>query len=111
MLDRGQAVLARLSRFAATHPGLATQLRLFGLLLLLIPLFAGLQRLVSETAPRIEVQFISEDRPILAPVERTVERIIYVPVPADETPQPVTPGPAGLAGAAPASPSSGTPTP
>jgi hypothetical protein len=86
-------MLARLRRLATAHSGLALRLRLFGLLLLLIPLFAGLQRLVTDAVPQIEVQFISDDRPTPVPVERTVERIIYVPVPADETPEPSTPAP------------------
>jgi hypothetical protein len=88
MLDRGRAILTRLGRLAAARPGLAVRLRLFGLLLLLIPLFAGLERLVSDAAPRAGDQFSAEQAQTPVPVERTVERIIYVPVPAEETPRP-----------------------
>jgi hypothetical protein len=86
-------MLAALGQLATDHPSLALRLRLFGLLLLLVPLFAGLQRLVTDAVPQVEVQFVSDDRPTPVPVERTVERIIYVPVPAEETPEPATPAP------------------
>jgi hypothetical protein len=60
-------------------------LRLFGLLLLLVPLFAGLQLLIREGVSRVEIRFVSQDVPVLVPVERiverVVERIVYVPVP------------------------------
>jgi hypothetical protein len=88
MLDRRRAIQTQLSRLAAGRPGVAIRLRLFGLLLLLIPLFAGLERLVSDTAPRNGEQFSAEPAQTPVPVERTVERIIYVPVSAEETPRP-----------------------
>src|SRR3954470_7246091 len=104
MQDRDRGGQGRLTRIAPPPPGLAARLRLFGLLFLLIPLFAGLQQLVFDAAPRIEQQFISEDPPTPVPVERTVERIIYVPVPYDGTPGPspsgpdVTPSPGAMPG-------------
>ena len=89
MQDAGRAVRARLGRFAATRPGLVARLRLFGLLILLIVLFAGLQYMVGEGTPRVQVRVVPQDVPVFVPVERIVERVverpIYVPVPADET--------------------------
>jgi hypothetical protein len=121
MPGAGRAVRARLARFAASHPGLAARLRLFGLLLLLLPLFAGLQRLILEAAPPAEVQVVARDVPILVPVERVVERVVEhivyvpVPVPADEPAEPAepsSPSPTSPS-AAPATPTvlDGTPSP
>jgi hypothetical protein len=57
---------------------------LFGLLAMLIPLFAGLQYLVYESVPRVEIRVITTDPPaaesIPVPAERVVERIVFVPV-------------------------------
>jgi hypothetical protein len=92
MLNAGGAIRASARRLTATRPGLAARLRLFGLLLLLIPLFAGLQRLVTDAEAATEVRFVPREVPILVPVERiverAVERIIYLPVPAEATPEP-----------------------
>jgi hypothetical protein len=63
------------------------QARLFGLLALLIPFFLGLQYLVQESVPQIEVRFIAPDAQTAAqaPAERVVERVVYVPVERTET--------------------------
>jgi hypothetical protein len=93
MRDAGRAVLGQVSRLSTARPGLAARLRLFGLLLLLIPLFVGLQRLVADAGASVEVRVVPREVPVLVPVERTVERVIervtYEAVPADGTP--VTP--------------------
>lgn len=78
---------------------LIARLRLFGLLALLVPLFAGLQYVVREGVPRVEVRLVAQDVqttvPVEVPVERVVERVIYVPVggqaavPPTESVQPV----------------------
>jgi hypothetical protein len=98
MRSMGRAVCAGLQRLTAARPGLSARLRLFGLLLLLIPLFAGLQRLVSDAEASAEVRLVPRDVPVLVPVERiverVVERIIYEPVPVDPTPEaPLAPAP------------------
>jgi len=58
---------------------------------MLVPLFAGLQYLVADSAPRVEVRLVSQAAPPAdpgrAPVERIVERIVYVPVARSETAQ------------------------
>jgi hypothetical protein len=104
-----QEVRDRLGRFAATRPGLAARLRLFGLLVLLIVLFVGLQYLVGEGTPRVQVRVVTQDVPVFVPVERIVERIVerpvYVPVPADEGATP------GTASPTPTPPPTGTPPP
>jgi hypothetical protein len=91
MRDAGRAVWARASRHSTARPWLAARIRLFGLLLLLIPLFAGLQRLVSDAGGSVEVRTVPREVPVLVPVERTVERVIervtYEAVPADGTPE------------------------
>ena len=65
-------------------PGLRAQLRLYGLLGLLVPVFAGLQTIVHEGVPRVEIRVVSQDAPapavVTVPVDRVVERIVYVPV-------------------------------
>jgi hypothetical protein len=107
MRDAGRAMRARLGQFAAARPGLVARLRLFGLLILIVPLFAGLQYMIGERFARVEVQFVSQDVPIFVPVERVVERdverIVYVPVPYDATPEPASPTPTDQP--------AGTPTP
>ena len=74
---------------------LTPHLRLFGLLALLVPLFLGLQYVVREGVPRVEVRLVPQDVqttvPVEVPVERVVERVVYVPVDR-ETSQPVTRG-------------------
>jgi hypothetical protein len=109
MQDAGRAVRARLGQFAEARPGLMARLRLFGLLILLLPLFAGLQYMVGAGGSRVEVRFVSQDVPIFVPVERiverVVERVIYVPVQSEATPESQPPG------ATPTPPSGGTPTP
>src|SRR5436190_18701309 len=67
---------------------LASRLRLFGLLALLVPLFAGLQLIARESEPRVEVQTVTVEAPPAvpivvvadAPVEKVVEHVVYVPV-------------------------------
>jgi hypothetical protein len=63
---------------------LTAHLRLFGLLALLVPLFVGLQYVVREGVPRVEVRLVAQDIqttvPVEVPVERVVERVVYVPV-------------------------------
>lgn len=80
-----RAVHAQLTMAARAHPSLVARLRLFGLLALLLPLFAGLEHLVQDGVPRVEIRFVSEDVPVVVPVERiverVVERVVYVPVP------------------------------
>jgi hypothetical protein len=84
-------------------------MQLFGLLVLLVPLFAGLQYLIGEGVSRVEIRIVSQDVPVIVPVERIVERIIerviYVPVPADGTPETAPSGPT------PTAPPGSTPTP
>lgn len=71
---------------------ITSRLRLFGLLALLVPLFAGLQYLVREAVPRVEIRLVAQDAPaappvlvpVEVPVERVVERIVYVPVERSE---------------------------
>src|SRR5262245_17417768 len=98
MRSAGQAVWSGARRLGAAHPGLSARLRLFVFLLLLIPLFAGLQRLVTDAEASADVRLAPREMPVLVPVERiverVVERIIYQPVPTDEAPAaPPTPGP------------------
>jgi hypothetical protein len=66
------------------HSHAVTQLRLFGLVALMIPLFSGLQYIVREGVPRVEVRLVTQDVPttiaVEVPVERVVERVVYVPV-------------------------------
>ena len=97
MQDANRAVRAWLGRLVATRPGLAARLRLFGLLVLLVPLFAGLQYLIRAGGPRVEIRFVAQDVPILVPVERiverVVERIVYVPVPVEGVPEAPLPSP------------------
>jgi hypothetical protein len=73
----------------AARPGLLARLRLFGLLGLLVALFGGLQALVDEGVPRVEIRFVPREVPVQIPVEvpidRVVERIVYVPVPVERT--------------------------
>lgn len=72
-----------------TVPGPGPRLRLFGLLASLVPLFGGLQYLADESAPRVEVRLVasapSSNEVVQAPVERVVERIVYVPVERSQT--------------------------
>jgi hypothetical protein len=98
MRNVGRAVWTGAKRLAALYPGLSARVRLFGLLILLIPLFAGLQRLVADAEASAEIRLTSREVPVLVPVERiverVVERIIYQPVPADAAPSPpALPGP------------------
>lgn len=95
MQDAGRAVRAHLGRLAATRPGLVARLRLFGLLVVLVVLFFGLQYLVGEGTPRVQVRVVPQDVPVFVPVERVVERPVYVPVPADaaSAPETATPTP------------------
>jgi hypothetical protein len=85
-----------------TRPDVWARVRLFGMLLLLIPLFVGLHRLVAEEAPPISVQAVpqaaQEDRSIPPPAER----IIYVLVPVGETPEAGVPGTSGPGATGPA---------
>ena len=71
------------------HSKLTARLRLFGLLALLVPLFAGLQVIVHEGVPRVEVRLVAQDVqttvPVQVPVERVVERVVYVTVGGEVT--------------------------
>ena len=93
------------------RPGLTPQMQFFGLLILLAPLFAGLQHLVGERASTVGVPGLSQSATVTAPperiVERVVERIVYVTVPADEVREgqirvtiPTEPGQLPIAGGA-----------
>jgi hypothetical protein len=94
----GVAVQARMRRLVTSRPGLVPRLQLFGLLVLLAPLFAGLQHLVANRPELAGAGLDGPASPVAAPaeriVERVVERIVYVPVPADEVREGQTPGPA-----------------
>jgi hypothetical protein len=87
-----RAAISRVARLAETRPGLVARLRLFGLLILLVPLFGGLQALLEEGVPRVEIRIVPRDVPVTipvevpveVPVERVVERVVYVPVAADQ---------------------------
>jgi hypothetical protein len=61
-----------------------SRLRLFALLALLVPLYAGLHSLVRDSVPRVEVRIVPQDvpssAPVVVPVHVPVERIVYVPV-------------------------------
>jgi hypothetical protein len=74
----------RLNRVGMDDSRIAARLRLFGLLALLVPLFAGLQFIVREGVPRVEVRLVAQDVETTAPVEvqvdHVVERVVYVPV-------------------------------
>src|SRR5689334_22375153 len=87
MLGRRRAVRTRVARLMQARPGALARLRLFGLLVLLVALFGGLQALVDEGVPRVEIRFVPREVPIQVPVEvpvdRVVERIVYVPVPVE----------------------------
>lgn len=97
------------ARLAETRPGLVARLRLFGLLVLLVPVFAGLQTLLEESVPRVEIRIVPRDVPVEVPVqvpvevpvERVVERVIYVPVPADATSLPAPESGLPVTGASP----------
>jgi len=90
-------VARSLGRGATSGPvrdefGLAPRLRFFALLALLAPLFWGLQLMVREQAPRVEVRLVYPESSVAmvaapAQAERVVERIVYVPVaPSDPAP-------------------------
>ena len=74
---------------------------------LLVPLFAGLQYIVREGVPRVEVRLIAQDVqttvPVEVPVERVVERVVYVPVDRQTT-VPTTEGLEPVRAIVPASP-------
>ena len=57
-----------------------------------MPLFAGLQLIVHEGIPRVEVRLVAQDVqttvPVEVPVERVVERVVYVPVERVDTAPP-----------------------
>src|SRR5688500_16261531 len=90
--------IPRLSRPAWLGPTVVARVRLFGLLSLLVPTFAGLHYVAREGVPRVEVRFVSRDVPVPievgVPIEvlvdRIVERIVYVTVPARESAPPDT---------------------
>jgi hypothetical protein len=77
--------------------GFGPRLRLFVLLGLLAPMFVGLQHIVQESVPQIEVRLIPPDAQVAGstPSERVVERVVYVPVERTET-APMTAQAAGL---------------
>src|SRR5206468_11163783 len=85
----GRVARFRVTRLMSARPGLLARLRLFGLLALLVALFGGLQALVDEGVPRVEIRFVPREVPVQVPVEvpidRIVERIVYVPVPVGGT--------------------------
>lgn len=82
MLDAKHRHRASAAGTGLPMTGLWPHIRLFGLLALLAPLFLGLQYLVQESVPQIEVRFITPDAQAAAqpPAERVVERVVYVPV-------------------------------
>ena len=86
---RYRSGLTESSGFFLTRVG--SRLRAFGLLALLVPLFAGLQFLAIESTPRVEVRVVTQaptaDEPAQAPAERIVERVVYVSVAKSETAQ------------------------
>jgi len=92
MLDAQRRNRARLIGASDHHLfGFGARLRVFGLLALLVPLFAGLQYLVLDSTPRVEVRLVSQDPTAAgtapAQTERVVERIVYVSVARSETAQ------------------------
>src|SRR5581483_4631639 len=92
-LSQGRAAMLQMSRvgvppltcLATTRPGLIARLRLFSLLSLIVAVFTGLQLVIAEGTPKVEVRVIPRDVPVEVPVqvfvERIVERVVYVPVP------------------------------
>lgn len=94
MLDERREGHERPERLPMDSSTLTANLRLFGLLALLVPLFAGLQYVVREGVPRVEVRLVPQDVPTSVLVERVVERVVYVPVgseaavPPTERPEP-----------------------
>ena len=98
MTDVSRARIPRLRRPSWTGPSVVARARLFGLLALLVPTFAGLQYVAREGMPSVEIRFVSRDVPVEVgvpvevPVERVVERVVYVPVPLSET-APLAPEP------------------
>jgi len=99
MLDarrRNRTGLSESSDFFWT--GVGSRIRVFGLLALMVPLFAGLQYLAIESAPRVEVRVVAQEPTgidsVQAPPERVVERVVYVPVTRSETAQLSDTGPA-----------------
>ena len=85
--------------FSSLAADLPARLRLFVLLAVLIPLFGGLQSLLSrEGAPRTEIRLVPQTVPVIVeverPVERVAERIVYLPAPGPEesAPPPVSGG-------------------
>lgn len=90
MFDARRRILAGVTGSAdGAVSGLGARLRLFGLLASLVPLFGGLHYLADESAPRVEVRLVApataSNEVTQAPVERVVERIVYVPVERSET--------------------------
>src|SRR4051812_47805243 len=85
MLQTSRVAFSHLPRLATSHPGFSARLRLFGLLTMVVAVFTGLQVIVQEGTPRIEVRIVPRDVPVevIVPVfvERIVERIVYVPIP------------------------------
>lgn len=59
------------------------QVRLYALLVLLLPLFGALQAIADAGIPRVEIRVVSRDVqvPFEVVVERVVERLVLVPVP------------------------------
>lgn len=84
MLQGNRSESERSAKLAHARPTLIARLRLFGLLAVLGPLFAGLNGLVLESVAQVEVRFISAESTQPAPdvvvVERVVDRLVYVPV-------------------------------
>ena len=88
MLDEMREGPERPKRLHMDSSKLTANLRLFGLLALLVPIFAGLQYIVREGVPRVEVRLVAQDAQTTVPVERVVERVVYVPVGAETAVQP-----------------------
>ena len=88
MLDEMREGPERLKRLHMDYSKLTAHLRLFGLLALLVPIFAGLQYIVREGVPRVEVRLVAQDAQTTVPVERVVERVVYVPVGGETVVQP-----------------------
>src|SRR6266540_3862575 len=89
MLDARQRNRASSAGSPRMLTGPGRRIRLFALLAVLIPLFVGLQYLVQESVPQIEVRFIAPDAQATGSGqvsgERVVERVVYVPVEKTET--------------------------
>lgn len=92
MLRGNRSQSDRSGRLSQSRSALVPRLHLFAFLAVLGPLFAGLNVLVLESVPQVEVRFVSAESTAPAPdpvfVDRVVERVVYVPI--DNLPAPET---------------------